>query len=320
MVLNRKYLVALLIVAATMATATLAKEKPAPRRAKPPKWTAEDLGVFFDDARQMLVGERPNYGAGPQVAEQSKRPEESSSTPSQPSDRHGDPWSKLVDADTLETEIKRLASEIAKLVSTPSTFKGGGYKECRRSFSELALLFSVVAKYDGSVRWKDSAPALRDVFARAGRNCKVGTDQTFNESRQRQQDLADLVSGSRPSLPKAGSDDDWAQIADRPPLMERLELAQQERLAQWLATEREFKRNQDAIRHEAQLVALIAATIGHKSYDYADDEEYAHLARELREAATELSTAAEAGNYEQARAAEVRASKSCVECHSMYRG
>ena len=103
-----------------------------------------------------------------------------------------DGWSKLIDAETIETEIKRLSQELAKTVTAPAQFKGGGYKDCRRQFSVLAALFAVAAEYDGEVRWKDAAPRLRDVFAKAGHNCKVGTDQTFQEAVQRKQDLADL--------------------------------------------------------------------------------------------------------------------------------
>jgi hypothetical protein len=220
----------------------------------------------------------------------------------------------------IETEIKRLSPEVAQAAATPSAFKGGAYEDCRRLFSELALLFAVAADYDGDVRWKDSAPALRDAFARAGRNCKVGTDQTFNESKQRAQDLADLIGGSRPKLPQPANDNQWSQVADRPPLMQRLNIAHEDRLRRWLANEREFQQHQDDVRHEAQLVAAIADVIGREGYDYSEDEEYATHASALREAAMEISSAVELDNFEQAQKAVNRATKSCADCHELYRG
>jgi hypothetical protein len=170
------------------------------------------------------------------------------------------------------------------------------------------------------VRWKDSAPALRDAFARAGRNCKVGTDQTFNESKQRGQDLADLIAGSRPNLPQPSNDGQWPQVADRPPLMQRLNIAHEDQLRKWLANEREFQKHQDDIRHEAQLVAAIADVIGREGYDYSEDDEYTTYAQALREAAAEISGAVELENFEQAQKAISRATKSCSDCHELYRG
>ena len=121
----------------------------------------------------------------------------------------GGNWSKLIDAETIETEIKRLSQQVGKDVTTPAPFKGGGYKDCRRDFSVLAALFAVSAEYDGDVRWKDVGRHFRDVFARAGHNCKVGTDQTYQEAAQRKQDLADLSRGSRPKTAAAERKADW---------------------------------------------------------------------------------------------------------------
>lgn len=309
---------AVFLLLMALATPLLAQNaKPTQRRARPPKWTAEDLNVFFDDAREKLVGERPDFTA--QIVSTSPA-EDNPTANSDAVSGSQTAWSKLIDADTVETEIKRLTPLLASAVASPSTFKGGAYEDCRRTFSELALLFAISSQYDGDIRWKDSAPALSELFARAGRNCKVGTDQTFNESKQRHQDLADLIAGSRPALSRSDVPEDWAQIADRPPLMQRLEIAHQERLTKWLANQREFKNRVDDLRHEAQIMAVIADAIGRNGYDYAEDEEYARLARELRQAAIDMAAAAELENFEQAQNAGNRATKACADCHDLYRG
>jgi hypothetical protein len=148
----------------------------------------------------------------------------------------------------------------------------------------------------------------------------VGTDQTFNEAVQRKQDLADLISGSRPSLPKANAATEWGQVADRPPLMQRLEAGHQKRLTKWLANQREFEKNAENVRHEAQIVAAIADVIGREGFDYWDEEEYARHARGLREAATDIAAAVELNNFDQAKKAVNQATKSCADCHELYRG
>jgi hypothetical protein len=131
----------------------------------PPKWSADDLNAFFPDARMKLVGARPDY----QKAQALKASNTTGGANSAQAKSAGG-WSKLIDAETIETEIKRVGPSLAKATRSPSEFKGGGYKECRREFSLLAMLFGITAEYDGDIRWQDASPTLRDLFSRAGHN------------------------------------------------------------------------------------------------------------------------------------------------------
>jgi hypothetical protein len=316
---NNSLLAALLVAGlfAPHGTGVFAAERgEKPRRARPPKWSADVLDVFFEDAREKLEGERPDYAAKSAIAT-SQSPASSQVGAAQ--DPSAFAWSKLIDAETLETEIKRLAQAVAQDVTSPTEFKGGAYQNCRRHFSMLATLFAIAAEYDGEVRWQDAAPGLRDVFARAGYNCKVGTDQTYQEAVQRKQDLADLVSGSRPRAAEAERAADWSQVTDRPPIMQRLNIAHEERLTKWLANEREFGRHSDEVRHEAQLIAAVADVIGREGFDYWDDKQYAEYARSLRQAATDIAAAVELDNFQSAREAGNRMTKACADCHDGYR-
>jgi hypothetical protein len=281
--------------------------------APPPKWTADDLNTFFPDARTKLVGTRPDFSKSSSVVTNSGNAE----SPNGVKDAGG--WSKLIDAETIESEIKRTAPQIAKATATPSEFKGGGYKECRRDFSVLAAMFAVSAEYDGDVRWHDAAAGLRDLFARAGHNCKAASDQTFQEARLRKQDLADLIGGTRPTGTQAETKADWPKVTDRPPLMQRMNMAHEDRLKKWLANKGELMAHRDDAKHEAQIAATIADIIGRERFEYANDEQYATFARELREGASELSGAVERGNYEQARQGSSRMTKACADCHEAFR-
>ena len=272
-------ILALAVLAALACTSVFAEPPTKPKRARPPKWTADVRDAFFEDAREKLEGQRPNYGAGHQT------PRENVVASAREKVAPGHAWSKLIDAETVETEIKRMAQAVSADVTTPSEFKGGKYQDCRRHFSVLAMLFAVAAEYDGNVRWQDVAAGLRDVFARAGYNCKVGTDATYREAMERKAELAEVVAGSRPQVPMADRMADWSHVADRPPLMQRMNIAHEERLTKWLASERQFPEHHDEVRHEAQLVAAIADVIGREGFEYWDDEQYAAYARELRQAA-----------------------------------
>ena len=282
-----------------------------PKRARPPVWSRDVLDAFFEDARDALEGERPDYNQSASTA-----PASTASAGGPIDAASSFAWSKLIDPDTLETEVKRIRQSLDATITTPSAFKGGGYQIGRRDFSELALLFAVIGEHDGRPRWQDAAPGLRDLFARAGHNAKVGTDATYNEAKLRQQDLADLIRGSRPQLSKAERDADLSKIADRTPLMQRLNVAHEDRLTKWLADAASFRRSRSDVRHEAQLVAMIAEAIGREGFDFWDDKEYAAYARDLKQAASDLAAA---DNFDQARAAIANATNACTECHSDYR-
>ena len=302
----------MLLGAARFAAAT----EPAPR-AKPPEWSQDVLDAFFDDARQKLDGVRPDYE---RLERQNDTTAMSAALDREAGTTADFAWSQLVDAETIETEVKRLADSVAKAVAAVGQFKADGYKLCRRDFSELAVLFGVAGQYDGQVRWQDVAPGLRDQFARAGRNAKVGTDQTYQEASQRKQDLDDLIRGARPQIDPADKAPGLGHVAELSPLMQRLNQAELERLKPWLADERQFQRHRGDVRHEAQIVAMLAEVIGRDGFDYWDEEEYAGYRLELRRSAAELAAAAAADNYEQARAANVRMTKACTDCHADYRG
>ena len=165
-------------------------------------------------------------------------------TPSPVTRRSAGGWSKLIDAETIETEIKRIGPNVAKADQDAERIQRRRLQGLSPHFSVLATLFAVSAEYDGEVRWQDAAPALRDLFARAGHNCKAGSDQTFQEAVQRKQDLADLIGGTRPKTKEAERKADWAKVADRPPLMQRMNIAHEDRLKKWLANKGEFTAHQ----------------------------------------------------------------------------
>jgi cytochrome c' len=301
-------------VASIFVTLWTANAEP-PKFARPPKFPPAVEGIFFDDPRKELKGERPDYEHAAQGSATNTAAESGDAGAA-----GGFAWSKLIDAATIESEIKRLGTLMDKDVTTPTEFKGGGYKLCRRDFSLLAALFAVTGQYDGDARWKEIAPGLRDQFARAGYNSKAGSDQTFNEATQRKQELADLIHGNRPQVPKAEAAADWAHVADRPPLMQRLNIAQQERLTKWVADANNFKKNRDDARHEAQLVAMIAEIISRPGFDDADDQQYQGFAHQLQQAAIDAAAAAQQGDYEKSRQAVGRAGKACTACHEAFRG
>lgn len=310
------WLAATLVAASLMPyTSGRAEEKPEPpRRAKPPVWSRDVLDAFFDDAREQLVGPRPAAGVS-SIADASPTPATAAPQPT------GEvAWSTLVDGETLAAEVKRLVAGLAEPLANPGKFKSGGYQQCRLNFSLLAVLFAVIAEHDGEVRWQDDAPALREALARAGRNCKTATDQTFAEAQSRKTDLDDVIRGERLAGGAAGESSKWSEAADRSLLMQRMELALQERIAPKLSNNAVFQKSLADVRHEAEMLAMLAEIIQREEYEYWDDDTFRDHAGELRGAARDMTRAAADKDYEAARAAAGRAGQACSNCHEGYRG
>ena len=290
--------------------------KPRKRAAPPARFDKATTSTFFDDAFTTLQGTRPRFEAG-------GRGPVASGAVAQPTT--GDPtaggflWSKIVSEETLTDEVKDRKADVATAVANPSDFKGGGYDQAREAFSSIALAFGVIAAYDEDIRWKKDAATARDLFARVGINCKVGTDQSHAESKARLEDLETMLEGGRPEG-KADRDEDfrWSQVAARPALMNRLETAEQV-IGAAMASRGDFDRTIDRIRHDAEIVAMIGEAIQQPDFEYHDDDSYRGYAGAMRDAAARIREACEKKDYEAARAAASELKKSCDACHGDYR-
>jgi len=320
---RRNLLLGLSLAAAVIVQTVVTAQKPGEpvQRARPPEWNSDVLNAFFADAREKLPGERPNLGIASATRPMPDNP--ASSSQSGP-DESGSifAWSKLISATSLEDEVKRYKLVLDQVVTTPGPFKGGGNREARVHFSTLALVFAIIGEFDGDVRWKDEAPDLRGMFAQAGFSCKVGTDQSYNQSKLRLQDLADLVRGESVSAAKSDIEREakWDKVADRPPLMSRLEIAFDKRLSKMAASKALFEESIDEVRREAEIIAAIGEVIQREGYEYAGDEDYLQHARRMRDAGVQIREAIKTKDYGSVENAVGEIRKACTNCHESYRG
>ncbi|MHB8866979.1 MAG: cytochrome c [Pirellulaceae bacterium] len=285
-------------------------------RAKPPTFDPGRVErVFFDDVFRRTVGERPR-GKPSAPADSGAAPESDDAAAISPA---LDAWSGLISAATLEDEIKALKLEVDKVVTTPGAFAASGYKEARIHFSHLALLFDVIAHYDGDVRWKSDAVAARQAFARVAANLKAGGSvQVYNESRKSKQDLEDLVGGARLPAPADVQASEQVEVA-RVPLMQLLEQRLEANLKKWTASESEFHAHADQLQHEAQLTAVIGRALCRPGAEDSEESEYQTFARLLEQGATNVVAAVKRMDPAEARNAVADISRSCVDCHENYR-
>lgn len=292
--------------------------------APPPEFTPGKPDPFFEDARGSLGPGQPGAArpAGPagggMVVPSGGGPAVSPSAPAGGGGGAG--WSLAISADTLESEIKAQVAELQTAVKSATEFKGGGHRNARVSFSYLAVLFGVVNQYDTDVRWKQQSAGLRKMFAQAGFNCKTSSDSSLKEAKVRTDDLAALVRGETIEIPAADAEMPWGEVANRPPLMTRMEVSRTDRIKPWTASRGDFTKNKDALIREAEVLTMLCDVIKHESFEYSDDESYQGYLTELRNQSQALLTAVRNDNQTGAAEAAAQINKACDACHGDFRG
>ncbi len=73
--------------------------------------------------------------------------------------------------------------------------------------------------------------------------------------------------------------------------MLRMQTAWRDNISPKLSNDRQFRKSAVEVRHEAQLLAMLAEVIHRKEFEYWDDKTFAAYDRELQQAATALSHA-----------------------------
>ena len=285
-------------------------------RAKLPTFdSAKTNRIFFPDVFARLDGERP---ANPNV-KIVQAPAGGAAGDAGATGGESYAWSKIISGVSIEDEIKAIKLATDKNITTPQDFAGRGYKEIRRDFSVLAMLFAIINEYDADVRWKRDAAAARDIFSRTASNAKAGNNNVYNESKKRKDELQDILNGAALAEKAESEDNNWETIADRSPLMQRLEAAQEKKLAKWTSSADAFSEEIEGILREAEIVAAIAEVLTREGMEDGDDETYAGFANLMKRSALDVVAAVKSNNAEQARKATGEIAKACSDCHDNYR-
>ena len=282
-------------------------ESASQRRAQPPQWSTAEVDVFFEDARKQLVGARPVSSSGTPLASDSQ---------ATPAAGERAAWSARIGAESLASEVKQAVNRLAAEIAKPGQFNSGGYLQCRRDFSLLAVLLRVVEEYDGEVRWQRDAAVVRGQLELAAILCESPGEESYAIAKKSHALMSDLLRGQPLQEGPPGEH----QQVDRAQLMQRLEASVEETISPSLANKSVFRRYTEEVGHESQVLAVLAKVILDEGYDYADDQEFVNFAHKLSEASVALAQAAQRKDYESARAAAGRMTQSCSQCHESYRG
>ncbi len=143
-------------------------------RAKPPQFDPKLMeGVFFADVKKQLQGDPPKAGEGRSTSGPT-RPAADDNTRRRPV-RGGSAWPKLISASSIEDLVKGSKLRLDGAVTSAAKFAGGGFKDARREYTMLSILFAIIEQYPTQVRWKNSAPVVRTHMVRVAAGTKVGS-------------------------------------------------------------------------------------------------------------------------------------------------
>ncbi len=290
------------------------------RRAPPPTFSPDQLrGIFFDQLSDAIRGQRPTLSS---LRKATAAAVDTAAVPAAANETN-DRWSRLIRPASIEDEVKRVKLHFDSVITTPTAFNSGGYKDARLDLTVLATLFAVIDQHAGEVRWKQQARAARDLIARTAFNCKAGSTQVYNEAKLRKADLQDILAGgglsTRGDQPSGDdSNTDWSEIADRSPLMQYAE-SLIESLQQASSDPGSIKAQSDLIGKRAELIAMLGEALSQPGMDDAADPDYVKLSRAMSDSAGNLSSALEQADASQIQAAVGAIRQRCDACHQQYR-
>jgi hypothetical protein len=290
-----------------------------PSRVQPPEFKADEFeGIFFDDVRKQLVGTRPVKGSQ-DPSNDSKAVLQSGSGASETSASGTNVWKDRISGQSIEDLVKEGKRRLDTIVTTPAKFAAGSYKDARREFTLMTILFAAIENYPEEIRWKTSAAVGRARFGRVAANTKVGTGPAFNEAKIRMDDLATLLKGASISESNPPSEIVWPDIVDRGPAMQILEWALREQLNPKTASEAAFKSQSEEALKYAELISLIGETLHQPGMNDADDVEYKNWSAKMISEAKRVVDAVKLSNATMAREATGQLDQSCNGCHNTFR-
>lgn len=298
----------------------LQEEKRKPKRVKRPTIDKKNSTYFQNVFKDALVGDRPAPATKEQLAKKNQTTTTSSGgggastgTPA------GAGWGKVISEELILAELKTLSNALNQNVTSPGKFKSGGNRDVRQTCSMIAVLFGVIAEFDGEVKWKDISAGARDAFAQCAQSASTTSNQAYNQAKNRKEDLQQILSGGPFTPPVKPSEDfEWASVADVSELMKRLKSSYREKVKPWVASEKDYKDNLDNLMQEAAMMAVIGEVLKKESMENADNDDYAEFCDSLRDGALMIINSKTSKDLDMAVKGAGMIDQSCQNCHGEY--
>lgn len=229
-------------------------------------------------------------------------------------------WHDVISPEMLKGEMKSIRLQLQQRLMTLASYNSS-YLDIPILGSTLSLLAEVARRHPEDISWKKDAKYLRalgyemvEVSSSAGARGRMSYGQVNGAFLK----ICDIIDNNPPAeLPEVDEESDMLDAADFGYVMKRLE-----RGMEWLqnnvGSEDGFKENSELAQREVDVIAAISQAIADPSYGY-EEPDYVGHAVEMRDAAKEMSKAAEGQNFSTFDELRSKVDQKCTQCHMTYR-
>jgi cytochrome c556 len=223
-------------------------------------------------------------------------------------------WAEHLTVDDLTAEISESATRMAQNLK-----KAGDFDKFLKNINAeghlAAVLASLLAEHPQAGDWKGTAAEMRTQALEVAKAAEAKGAKNYRVAQAAHKKITDLVKTGG----KGGSGDaeatDWAALADLSHVMKQVERAYKF-IRGKVSDDASFKKNAEAIRHQAAVLAVLSDV----SPAYrADDKDFVKMAGQMSAAARSAAQAAKTGDFEKAKEANTAINATCNDCHKKFR-
>ena len=278
--------------------------------------------VFFDDPYSLLANSAPVAApmATSATTVTTPTPEPVASTPAPVAAEGSADWSQYLTADHVKDELKKVRNHLDTTLKSLGSYNSG-VKDVAVDGALISALARIQSESPDEVTWKANAALVEDygrqIWDTAAAENALGRP-AYEKVQAAHERLVAVLSGNVPAdaqSPPAGRT--LAEIATRRGLMKRIEKAS-DYLKKNINTEQKLKSEQEAILHEAALIAAFGKVCSDLSYDSADEDAYKAFAASLVEGAQEARQATKDQAFDKYQQGINKVIKACSDCHNDY--
>ena len=283
--------------------------------------------VWHDDPYTLAQDKTPVGGppaAGPTVAannaapKMEEKPAAPATAPAAAAGGSGD-WASVINGESLVNETKKIRSSLKDALSSIGKYNSHYKEGIQVDAAVLASLAVVATNLPDGVSWKADAPTVRDLASDVSRKAKGLGQGPYDATKLPFEKLEGVLSGNKPpDLEAAAPTVPFSEVADRMPLMRRMDRAFN-LLKSNINSDSIFKKQADTVQHELTILAALSKVCAAKDYASAAEEDYQKFLETMIKSCQEGIEASKAENFAAFGDALGKVQKACNECHGAYR-
>jgi cytochrome c556 len=224
-------------------------------------------------------------------------------------------WAEHLTVEDLTAEISDSATRMAQNLK-----KAGDFDKFLKNINAeghlAAVLASLLVEHPQAGDWKGTAAEVREQALEVAKAAEAKGAKNYRLAQAAHKKITDLVkSGGKGGSGGSSDPTEWTALADLSHVMKRVDPAYKF-IRGKVSDEASFKKNAEAIRHQAAVLAVLSDI----SPAYRDDDkDFAKLSASMAAAARSAAKAAKSGDFDKAKEANTAINATCNDCHKKFR-